>query len=111
MLLKLKVAEPEMFRNDFEQYLSNSTYLWTNEDGIIYDKSRDNIFDYINFEDLSEAMSFSIERLETVEKIVVDFCTDFKDFHHEGSLIIDLEKFCISVLLSGKSLEFATKGA
>ena len=59
-LLKLYISEPEVFQDKYEPNLPSGTYMWIDDNHLIYDKSMFNIFEVIDFDDLTEDMTIEI---------------------------------------------------
>jgi len=60
---KLYIADTEIFQDKFEASLASGTYLWIDDNHILYDETRHDILWDIDFEDLTEYTPIEIIQL------------------------------------------------
>ena len=62
----MKLSEPLKFAMEFEPSLVSGTYLWIDSEHVIYDKSEHNIFMDIDYDEVCESLSFTLNEINLV---------------------------------------------
>jgi hypothetical protein len=60
-MIKLYLSEPEIFKEEFEPNLCSGSYLWIDNNYILYNVNRYDIFDHdLDFDELMEVMTIEL---------------------------------------------------
>ena len=62
----LYIADTEVFQERFETNLISGTYLWIDDNHIIYNENHHDIFTDIDFDEITEFMPIEITKVDLV---------------------------------------------